>query len=216
MQKIELGLVALGSIAISLGVCVLYQNNFGAPEETLTKAITPGSEFEDLHERLSNLELLGLAANSTFDIISLKQTLASIQEQLTELQEQEPSIENSAKIDEGNETDYLAEQQKEELAIRRKEHWDSQVYDSLQNVQYADEINDLFSSNSESELIKSECGATACRIEIAFDHTVTDANFVEKLDQLDWAEWSEITINEGEALMYISADAGQMNIPSFE
>lgn len=216
MQKIELGLVALGSIVISLGVSVLYQNNFGTKEPALTEAITPSSDFENLHERLSNLEELDFAANSTIDFIALKQTLASIQEQLTELQEQELSIDNSAEVKEGNKIDYIAEQQQKELAIRRKEHWDSQVYDSSENVQYADEINELFSSNSESELINSECGATACRIEIAFDHTTTDANFVDKFDQLDWIQWSEITINEGEVLMYISSDAEQMNIPSFE
>ena len=206
----------MGSIAISLGVSVLYQNNFGAKEPTLTEATTPNNDFEDLHERLSNLEQLDLSADSTIDIVALKQTLASIQEQLTELQEQESSIENSAEANESNETDYYALQQQEELAIQRKEHWDSQIYDSVQNVQYADEINELFSSNNESELINSECGAATCRMEIAFDHTTTDANFIDKLDQLAWVEWSEITIKDGEALVYISADAAQMNLPSFE
>lgn len=80
MQKIELGLVALGSIVISLGVSVLYQNNFGAKESTLTEVIAPKSDFEDLHERLSNLEQLDLTADSTLDILALKQTLSSIQD----------------------------------------------------------------------------------------------------------------------------------------
>ena len=216
MQKIELGIVALGSIAISLGVSFLYQNNFGTKESTLTEAITPNSDFDDLHERLSNLEQLDLTTDSTIDIIALKQTLASIQEQLTELQEQKPLIEGSVKDDESNEIDYYALQQQEELATRRKEHWDSQVYDSVQNVQYTDEINELFSSSNEGELINSECGAATCRMEIAFDHITTDANFIDKLDQLAWVEWSEITIKDGEALVYISADAAKMNLPSFE
>jgi len=211
MQKIELGLVALGSVVISLGVSVLYQNNFGA-KEVIQKnsALAPDSSFEDLHDRLLNLEQRSPKTDSTLDVVALQKTLSSLQDQLTALQEQkEPSTE-------GNTNDYLSDQQQEQLEIQRKEHWDSQVYNSLQNVQYSDEINELFANNSETELISSECGAVACRIEIAFDQTTSDANFTDKIDELNWVQWGNISIKDGQVLMYVSADAEQMNVPSTE
>ena len=74
----------------------------------------------------------------------------------------------------------------------------------------------MFASNSEAELINSDCGAAACRIEIAFDQSTTDANFADKLDQLNWVRWGNVSIKDGQAVMYISANAAQMIEPSNE
>jgi len=217
MQKIELGLIALGSVVISLGVSVLYQTNFDAKEITQKNStLAPDSALEDLHERLSNLEQRNPTSDSTLNIVALEETLSSLQEQLTELQEQQGISAESSTEEENNEYDYLAEQQREELEIRRKEHWDSQVYNSQQNIQYADEINELFASNNESELINSECGAAACRIEIAFDHTSTEPDFIDKIDQLEWVEWANTTIEDGQVTVYISSNNELMNEPSTE
>jgi len=212
MQKIELGLIALGSAVISLGVSVLYQTNFDAKDITQKNStLAPDNTLEDLHDRLSDLEQRSPKTDSTLDIVALQKTLSSLQDQLTELQEQdESSTENSTK---DNTNDYLAIQQEQELEIRRKEHWDFQVYNSQQNIQYSDAINELFANNNEVELISSDCGSAACRIEISADNP----SFAHKIHQLDWVQWgSTTTLEDGQMLIYVSADSELMDEPSIE